>query len=114
MSATFEGVHGVDCRKADTGICECGAENEPIAEVMRAAADKCAKDRVLLEAGAEEIDRLRQRVDVLRRTLEQTTVRLMGPRSPYWQCPYCQASHMSPIAFKHEPTCLMASEAAQS
>jgi hypothetical protein len=110
MSATFEGVHGVDCRKADTGVCECGAENEPIAEVMRAAAEKCEKDRVLLEAGAEEIDRLRQRCDVLRRTLENSTLRLMGPHSPYWQCPYCQEARTSPLMFPHKAACLLARE----
>ena len=35
----------------------------------------------------------------LRRTLEQRSVRLMGPHSPFWRCEYCDAAHTSPINF---------------
>lgn len=48
-----------------------------------------------------------ERYETLRRTLESHAVRLMGPRSPFWRCSYCQAMSQSPIAFKHKPECIM-------
>lgn len=32
-------------------------------------------------------------------------IRLMGQRSPFWECPYCQAMATSPLGFKHKPGC---------
>lgn len=49
-----------------------------------------------------------EKYERLRRTLETHAVRLMGPRSPFWQCSYCQALSQSPIEFKHKPECIMA------
>ena len=46
--------------------------------------------------------------ETLRATLESRSVRLMGPRSPFWRCEYCQAMQTSPIAFPHKPDCLLA------
>lgn len=44
----------------------------------------------------------------LRRTLESHAVKLMGPRSPFWRCQYCEALSQTPISFNHKPECVMA------
>lgn len=44
---------------------------------------------------------------VLRATLEGHAVALMGPRSPFWRCSFCEAMHTSPIQFKHKPDCIL-------
>ena len=66
------------------------------------------EDGVMVLASRQAIHEVAESHDKLRRTLEQHAVRLMGPRSPFWQCSYCQALSQTPIAFKHKPECLMA------
>ncbi len=44
----------------------------------------------------------------LRRELAARAIRLMGPRSPYWNCTICGAAKMTPILFEHKPGCLLA------
>lgn len=51
--------------------------------------------------------KLAARAPALRATLEGHAVRLIGPRSPYWRCSYCQAMQTSPISFPHKPDCLL-------
>lgn len=51
--------------------------------------------------------RARERIDSLRTTLEGRSVVLMGPRSPYWQCQYCQVAKTSPLMFPHADKCLL-------
>ena len=55
---------------------------------------------------AEEVTR--EKIECLRKTLETHAVKLMGQRSPFWRCQYCEALGQSPLAFKHKPECLMA------
>lgn len=57
-----------------------------------------------------EIATLRARVERLRATLESRSVVLMGPRSPFWRCQYCEAMATSPMLFQHKPDCLVARE----
>ncbi len=70
------------------------------------------QDGVMVLTSRQAIHEVADRYETLRRTLEQHAVRSMGPRSPFWQCSYCQAVKQSPIAFKHKPECIMASDEA--
>lgn len=66
------------------------------------------EDGVMVLTSRQAIHEVADSYETLRRTLEQHAVRSMGPRSPFWQCSYCQAVKQSPIAFKHKPGCIMA------
>lgn len=66
------------------------------------------EDGVMVLASRQAIHEVADHLEKLRRTLESRSVRLMGPRSPFWQCEYCQALSQTPLGFKHKPECLMA------
>lgn len=66
------------------------------------------QDGVMVLTSRQAIHEVADGYEKLRRTLEQHAVRSMGPRSPFWQCSYCQALSQTPIAFKHKPECIMA------
>lgn len=36
---------------------------------------------------------------------KQTTPRLLGPSSPFWECPTCKALAQSPLMFQHADNC---------
>ena len=88
--------------------CDAGVEIPPYADCPKCGAGPSGPCWVGLQRDEAELKRLRESHEKLRRTLEQRSVRLMGPRSPFWQCEYCQALSQTPIAFKHKPECLMA------
>jgi len=81
-----------------------------MSEAMQAllAYQQADEDGVMVLTSRQAIHEVAESHEKLRRTLEQRSVRLMGPRSPFWQCEYCQALSQTPIAFKHKPECLMA------
>jgi hypothetical protein len=66
------------------------------------------QDGVMVLTSRQAIHEVVDGYEKLRRTLEQHAVRSMGPRSPFWQCSYCQAMSQTPTAFKHKPECIMA------
>ena len=80
-----------------------------MSEAMKAllAYQQADEDGVMVMTSRQAIHEVAERYETLRRTLEQHAVRLMGPRSQFWQCSYCQALSQTPIAFKHKPECIM-------
>lgn len=70
------------------------------------------QDGVMVLTSRQAIHEVAERYETLRRSLENHAVRSMGPRSPFWQCSYCQAIKQSPVAFKHKLECIMVSDEA--
>lgn len=61
-------------------------------------------------AHREDVMGLEARIEILRATLEQRSVVLIGPRSPFWKCQYCQAAAQTPLMFPHKSDCILSTE----
>lgn len=85
-------------------------EGATMSEALKAllSYQQADEDGVMVLASRQAIHEVADHLEKLRRTLESRSVRLMGPRSPFWQCEYCQALSQTPLGFKHKPECLMA------